>query len=197
MMSLTLLGLPANADLDSVGLGWGPRFLISNKPPDITKGAHPQPTLGATSSCTTLPRTLSMRRPKTESQTVTIRQASRPAWPSEGLSANGCSAGFSPGEQVQLAHLLEGEAKAIGEHLLRTLRKPALNLALRQQSPTAAELWKGRITDNCLQPQSSTDPAQACMFRLCQMTGPGKLQGKELTARRWRGGGGEAFYYDF
>lgn len=57
-----------------------------------------------------------------------------------GGSANGCSAGFSSREQAQLAHLSEGEAKATGEHLLQSLKKPALNLA-----PEAQQSWRARI----------------------------------------------------
>lgn len=73
------------------------------------------------------------------------------AWTLKVMSANGCSAGFPPGEWAQLAHLSEGEAKAIGPHLLWALRKAKLNLA--PQQPSCGETG---FTDNCLQPQSGT-----------------------------------------
>lgn len=145
---------PANADSDSVDLGWDPRGGISNKPADIAKAAQPQPTLGATVCSTTLPWTSSVQRPKTESQAGRILQAGSWAWPSKGGSANGCSAGFSPGEQVQLEVICGGRSQS-------HWRAPAQNPqeASTELSPTAAELWKGRITNNCLQPQSSTAPS--------------------------------------
>lgn len=152
--SVTLWGSCENADSNSVGLGWSLRFCICNKLSDDAQTAQPQTAVGVASSSTTLPRTSPIRRPKLESQTVRILQAARLAWTLKGVSANSCSAGFSPGEQARLAHLSEEKAKAIGEHLLRALRKPALNSA--PQQPSCGE--RG-FTDNCLQPGTGTGPS--------------------------------------
>ena len=77
--------------------------------------------------------TLGVRRALPPAQyripTVRLLLAARLAGMFTGVSADGCSAGFSPGERAHLAHLSEGAAKATGKHLLPALRKPALNLA--------------------------------------------------------------------
>lgn len=85
---------------------------------------------------------------------VRLLRAAWLAWTLKVMSADGCSAGFPPGERAQLAHLSEGEAKAIGPHLLWALRKATLNLA--PQQPSCGETG---FTDNCLQPQSGTGPS--------------------------------------
>lgn len=69
----------------------------------------PKPLSALIGSCAIL-------RPKPEAQSAQL--AAQLAWTLKVVSANGCSAGFPPGEWAPLAHLSEGEAKAIGQHLL-------------------------------------------------------------------------------
>lgn len=95
------------------------------------------------------------------------------------MSANGCSAGSPPGEWAQLAHLSQGKAKAIGQHLLRALRKAVLNVAAHQPAAERQDL----------QTIAATAPRHmACkQFCLRRIAGPGKLQ-EQLPTERWGGG---------
>lgn len=49
--------------------------------------------------------------------------------------------------------------------------------------PSAAELWRDRIYRQL--PATTVRHTAYNQRRFCQMPGPGKLQGKQLTTRRW------------